>query len=252
MTIEEFFKIHPNTAVALSGGVDSAWLLHEAARCCPRTAAYYVRTAFQQTGELEDAQETARLLGVPLHIVEVDALADPEVAANPKDRCYYCKRHILSAIIEAAKEDGFTVVAEGSNASDDAGDRPGMIALKELGVRSPLRECGIVKSQIRENARRAGLPVWDKPSCACLATRVPTGTTITPEDLQRVDRGESILHSMGFGDLRLRLRGKNGLLQLPQEHHAQARARMEEIQRALAPYFAQVELDPVPRPSRET
>ena len=252
MTIDEFFKSHPHTAVALSGGVDSAWLLHEAARCCQRTAAYYVRTAFQQTGELEDAQKTAELLGVPLRIVEVDALADPAVAENPKDRCYYCKKNILSAILTAAEKDDFETVAEGSNASDDAGDRPGMLALRELGVRSPLRDCGITKAQIRENARKAGLPVWDKPSCACLATRVPAGTRITREDLQRVDRGEQKLHSMGFGDLRLRLRGERGLLQLPAEDHPRALAQMEEIRRALAPDFVQVELDPVPRPSRET
>ena len=108
------------------------------------------------------------------------------MASNPPDRCYHCKRSLFTALLAAAKADGFPVVLDGSNASDDAGDRPGMRALRELEVRSPLRECGLTKSDVRRLAREAGLPVWDKPSYACLATRVPTGTAITREDLGRV------------------------------------------------------------------
>ena len=153
MTIREFFKENPAAAVAFSGGVDSAWLLHEAVRYAQRTAAYFVRTPFQPDFELEDARETAARLGASLTVVELDILADPAVAANPADRCYYCKKALFTRLLEAAGAGGFPLVLDGSNASDDVGDRPGMRALRELGVRSPLRECGVTKADIRRLAR---------------------------------------------------------------------------------------------------
>ena len=183
MTIVEFFREVPEAAVAFSGGVDSAALLALAARHARRTKAYFVRTPFQPAFELQDAEDTARRLGAELQVIDYDILAVPAVAGNPPDRCYHCKRSLFTALLAAAKADGFSVVLDGSNASDDAGDRPGMRALRELEVRSPLRECGLTKSDVRRLAREAGLPVWDKPSYACLATRVPTGTAITREDL---------------------------------------------------------------------
>ncbi len=251
MTIQEFFQQNPDCAVAFSGGVDSAWLLHEAARYGRRTEAYFVRTPFQPAFELADARETAEKLGVELRVLELDVLTVPEVAANPANRCYYCKNALFAALIEAAKADGFPVILDGSNASDDADDRPGMRALRELGVRSPLRECGIAKAEIRRMAGEAGIAVWDKPSYACLATRIPAGTAITPAMLQRVERGESALMAMGFSDFRLRLRGEDALLQVRPEQMEQAKAQLEEINRRLAADFAGIKLDPTPRESRE-
>lgn len=249
MTVQEFFQAHPEAAVAFSGGVDSALLLHQAAQYARRTAAYFIRTPFQPAFELADAQDTARRLGAALTVLEVDVLSLPEVAANPADRCYFCKRALFTRMTEAARADGFPLVLDGSNASDDASDRPGMRALAELGVRSPLRECGIAKSEVRRMAREAGLPVWDKPSYACLATRVPTGTPITAEDLARVERGEAALMARGLSDFRLRLRGEDALLQVRSAQMELARALLAE--RPLAGDFAQVLLDPVPRESRE-
>ena len=174
------------------------------------------------------------------------------MAGNPPDRCYHCKRSLFTALLAAAKADGFSVVLDGSNASDDAGDRPGMRALRELEVRSPLRECGLTKSDVRRLAREAGLPVWDKPSYACLATRVPTGTAITREDLGRVERGEQALAAMGFHDFRLRLRGDGALLQVREDQWEEARRRLEELRSLLAEDFTQVELDAAPRQTRES
>ena len=157
MTMQEFFIQNPTAAVAFSGGVDSAWLLHEARTWARRTAAYFVRTPLQPDFELEDARETAGRLGVELRVLEADILAVPEVAANPADRCYHCKRALFTRLTAAAAADGFPLVLDGCNASDDASDRPGMRALRELGVRSPLRECGVTKADIRRLAREADL-----------------------------------------------------------------------------------------------
>lgn len=226
-------------------------LLAAAAAYGRKTAAYFVRTAFQPGFELEDARETARTLGVDLRVLEVDILRSPEVAANPADRCYYCKRALFSRLREAAERDGFPLVLDGSNASDDAGDRPGMRALEELGVRSLLRECGIGKTEVRRMAREAGLGVWDKPSYACLATRIPAGTAITAEDLSRAERGEAALMALGFSDLRLRLRGEDGLLQVREEQLEMARRLLPEIRVRLAGDFREVFLDETPRAGRE-
>ena len=252
MTIPEFFQQNPAAAVAFSGGVDSAWLLHEAVRWAQRTAAYFVRTPFQPEFELEDARETVRRLGARLTVVELDVLADPAVAANPADRCYHCKRALFTRLLEAAGADGFPLVVDGSNASDDAGDRPGMRALRELGVRSPLRECGVAKAEIRRLAREAELPVWNKPSYACLATRISPGTAITARDLGRVSRGEAALMALGFSDLRLRLRGADALLQVREEQFDLARKLLPEIRARLAADFREVSLDGKPRVGRES
>ena len=252
MTIPEFFKENPAVAVAFSGGVDSAWLLHEAVRWAERTAAYFVRTPFQPDFELDDAREAAARLGARLTVVELDVLTDPAVAANPVDRCYYCKRALFTRLLEAAGADGFPLVVDGSNASDDAGDRPGMRALRELGVRSPLRECGVAKDDIRRLAREADLPVWNKPSYACLATRIPAGTAITARDLGRVSRGEAALMREGLTDFRLRLRGEDALLQVRGEQMDLARRLLEKRHDQLKDDFREVRLDDTPRQSRET
>lgn len=247
-----FFQENPAVGVAFSGGVDSAWLLHEAVRYARRTAAYFVRTPFQPAFELADAADTARRLGATLRVIDVDILAAPGVAANPPDRCYYCKKALFTRLIAAAAADGLPLVADGSNASDDASDRPGMRALRELGVRSPLRECGVTKADIRRLAREAELPVWSKPSYACLATRIPAGTAITARDLGRVSRGEAALMREGLTDFRLRLRGEDALLQVRGEQMDLARRLLEKRHEPLLDGFREVRLDETPRESRET
>ena len=153
-----------------------------------------------------------------------------------------------TALTEAARADGFPLVVDGTNASDAEDDRPGMRALRELGVRSPLRECGLSKNRIRQLAREAGIAVWDRPSYACLATRVATGQPITKELLRRIEQAENALFAMGFSDFRLRVRGNAALLQLPVEQHPAARQRWQELEHLLST-FDNITLDPQPRRS---
>ena len=143
MDLQQFFKENPRVAIAFSGGVDSSYLLYAALRYGARVRAYYVNSAFQPRFELEDARRLAEELGADWEVLEGDPLADPQVAENPPNRCYFCKRMIFGRIAEAARRDGFSLLLDGTNASDDEGDRPGMQALRELEVRSPLRECGL-------------------------------------------------------------------------------------------------------------
>ncbi len=138
MDAKTFFKDHPEVAVAFSGGVDSAYLLYLANRNCSRVCAYYVRSQFQPDFEYEDAVSVCSKIGVDLFVIDVDVLADETVVSNPADRCYHCKKRIFSAIIDRADKDGFNTVFDGTNASDDEGDRPGMRALRGMVVISPL------------------------------------------------------------------------------------------------------------------
>ena len=247
MTLNEFFSSVPKAAAAFSGGTDSAFLLWAARECGCDVRAYYVKTAFQPQFELEDARRLALELEVPMTVVEVDILAVPEAAANGPQRCYYCKTALFSQLRQAAREDGYTVLLDGTNASDDAGDRPGMRALRELEVRSPLRECGLTKDEVRRRSREAGLFTWDKPAYACLATRIPTGTPITKEDLLRVERAEGTLHTLGFQDFRLRLFHGAARLQITEKQLPLALEKQAELRAALQPDFSDVLLDLVPR-----
>ena len=205
MTLQAFFQANPRAALAFSGGVDSAYLLWAGRHWGCDLTAYYVRTAFQPEFEYEDARRLAEEVGVPLRVVEADILSVPLAAANGPDRCYHCKRALFALLWEAARRDGHTLLLDGTNASDDAGDRPGMRALRELEVRSPLRECGLTKAEIRAQSKKAGLFTWNKPAYACLATRIPTGTAITAGDLERVEAAEGALFALGFTDFRVRL-----------------------------------------------
>ena len=243
MTLQEFFAEHSKAALGFSGGVDSSYLLWAAVNAGADIAPYYIQTAFQPTFELEDAQRLCAQIGVKLNVIRLDALADPRVAANPANRCYYCKVGLFGALRARAKADGYDLLLDGTNASDDAGDRPGMKALREMEVRSPLRECGLTKAMIRQESRKAGLFTWDKPAYACLATRVPTGRTITSELLRRVEGAETALFALGFTDFRVRLYDEAARLQLPEGQLAKAVEQRQAIRQALAPWFDVVLLD---------
>lgn len=243
MTLEQFFQQTPSAAVAFSGGTDSAFLLWAAKNSGCNVCAYYIKTVFQPVFELEDARRLAEELSVPMKVIEADILSCPETAANGPERCYYCKRTLFTLLRRAAEKDGHTILLDGTNASDQAEDRPGMKALRELEVRSPLRECGITKEEVRRLSEEAGLFTWDKPAYACLATRVPTGTAITQEDLKRVEQAESRLSEMGFQDFRVRLLGDGARIQITAEQMQKALERREEITAALKPLFSAVMLD---------
>ncbi len=243
MNLEQFFINNSRVAIAFSGGTDSAYLLYAAAKSGAFVKAYYVKTPFQPQFELKDAMRLAEELGTDLGVLELDILQDKQVASNTPDRCYYCKRRIFAAIMEAARKDGFSLLLDGTNASDDAGDRPGMRALKELSVRSPLRECGLTKQRIRELSQEAGLFTWEKPAYACLATRVPTGTPITLEMLERTEWAEDYLAGLGFRDFRVRMSGDTARLQFPAGQLEKAFAERDKILKELRKRYRAVLLD---------
>ena len=181
MTLQEFFAFHPKAALGFSGGVDSSYLLYAAKAAGADVRPYFLKTPFQPRFELDDALRLARDLGTEVTVVEYDVLQNGTVAQNPENRCYYCKTALFRLLRQRSQADGYAILLDGTNASDDAGDRPGMRALREQGVLSPLRLCGLTKDEIRQRSREAGLFTWDKPAYACLATRIPTGMPITED-----------------------------------------------------------------------
>ncbi len=243
MTLEQFFKEVPKAAIAFSGGTDSAFLLWAAGKYGCEVQAYYVNTVFQPAFELEDAVRITEELQVPMTVVETDILEVPEVRENGPRRCYYCKKGLFTALWKKAREDGYQVLLDGTNASDDAKDRPGMKALRELEVRSPLKECGITKSEVRRMSREAGLFTWEKPAYACLATRVPEGTKISEEQLRKVECAEKGLAEIGFTDFRVRLLEGNARIQVTEAQMPLVMEKKDEILRVLKPLFPAVMLD---------
>ena len=243
MNLDTFFKEHPKAALAFSGGVDSAYLLYAGLLAGCDLHAYYVKSAFQPQFELEDAKRLVKELNASMTILELDVLSYPEITENPKNRCYFCKQKIFGKILEVARNDGYDLLIDGTNASDDAGDRPGMKVLRELSVRSPLRECGLTKEEIRRRSREAGLFTWDKPAYACLATRIPAKTAITPEKLSATEQAESYLASLGFTDFRVRLSGTDAKIQLKEDQLEKLLLYRKEILQHLKPYYPSITVD---------
>ena len=221
--------------VAVSGGVDSALLLALAAETLGthKVLAAHAFGPIYPHREDSSAQDLARRLSVELVQVEVSHLDDPAFVHNPPDRCYHCKRAIFSRLKEIAAARGLAAVASGANA-DDSGDwRPGLSAERELGVRQPLLEAGLSKADIRAASREMGLPTWDAPSSACLASRVPYGEPITLEKVRRIERAEDALHAMGFRQCRLRDHGAVARIELLPADFPAAMSRKDEIVRAV-------------------
>lgn len=243
MNLQTFFTENPRVALGFSGGVDSSYLLYAAKQAGAEVRPYFIKTVFQPEFEFEDAKRLAKDVGVEMTVVEVDILANPAVAANPEDRCYHCKTALFGTLRDRAAADGFTVLIDGTNASDDAGDRPGMRALAEMAVRSPLRECGLTKAEVRRLSKEAGLFTWDKPAYACLATRVPSGRPYEAQLLARVERAEAALFALGYTDFRVRVLGEAARLQLPPDQMRRAVEERDALQGALKGAFATVLLD---------
>ncbi len=243
MTLETFFKENPVIALAFSGGTDSSYLLYAALHYGARVRPYFIKSAFQPEFELKDALHLASELGVTVTVFEHDILTHDEVATNPKDRCYHCKTALFTLLKKLALADGYPLLIDGTNASDSFEDRPGMRALEELGVLSPLKLCGITKAEVRSLSKDAGLFTWDKPAYACLATRIPTDQPLTHDLLFRVEKAESILFEMGFSDFRIRVLNNIARLQLPSEQMVAVLDSRQALLSALEPYFTTVLLD---------
>ncbi len=243
MTLLAFFKENPKAALGFSGGVDSSYLLYAGVQAGADIQPYYIKTAFQPQFELDDAERLCAQLGIPLTVLELDVLKNEAVTANPPDRCYHCKTALFGALSTRALADGYTLLLDGTNASDDAGDRPGMRALKELHVCSPLRECGLTKAEIRRLSREAGLFTWGKPAYACLATRIPSGDAITAEKLLATERAEAFLFSLGLTDFRVRDYRGAARLQFPEAQLNAVLAHRAEILQELKKDYPAVLLD---------
>lgn len=244
MNLERFFQEHTKVALGFSGGVDSAYLLYAGIHYGADVRAYYVKTAFQPQFELEDARRLAKELGADLRLLELEVLQSETIAANPADRCYHCKNQIFGRICEEARKDDYPLILDGTNASDQVADRPGMRALAELQVRSPLRECGLTKQEIRRLSKEAGLFTWDKPAYACLATRVPTGMNLEAGLLNQVEQAETALTKLGFSDFRVRVtREKAARIQVPEGQLARLIEERQRVLEAMEPWFETVLLD---------
>lgn len=243
MTLQDFFQNHKKVALGFSGGVDSAYLLFAGKKYHAQIQPYFIKTPFQPEFEWQDANRLALELGVKLITIEYDILCNQQVLQNPSDRCYYCKRELFTVLQNRARQDGYEILLDGTNASDEISDRPGMRAIKELSVKSPLRECGLTKSQIRKLSKEAGLFTWNKPAYACLATRIPTGQALTVQLLQRVELAEARLSEMGFQDFRVRVFHDAARIQWKKDQYQKAVEQIETVREVLNPFFSVILYD---------
>jgi uncharacterized protein len=236
--------------IGFSGGVDSAYLAVVAREAlgAQRVLAVIGRSASFPSSQWEGARAVAAQFDIPVLEVDTDELNDPRYAANPTNRCYFCKNELWLRLVPVAEARGFDLVVDGTNADDLRDHRPGARAAKEQGVESPLALVGMTKAEIRERSKARGMPTWNQPSSPCLASRLPYGTAVTPERLQMVERAEASLRALGVrGDLRVRHFGEVARVELAATELAawttgEPRAQLEAAVRAAG--YAQVELDP--------
>ena len=194
--------------VAYSGGVDSTLLLKTAIDVLGNGVLAVIATSETYPGrEIVAAKALAHRLGVRPRVIKTRELENPDFSGNPPERCYHCKKELFGTLAVIAREEGIPFVLDGANRDDTRDFRPGSKAGRELGVRSPLKEAGLTKAEIREISRRLGLPTWNKPSLACLASRFPYGTRIESKGLRQVGTAEDLLRGLGFGQLRVRHHG---------------------------------------------
>ncbi len=216
--LKQYIRKLDRVAIAFSGGVDSTFLLKIAHQVLgERVIAVTAVSELSPGWEAEQARHLARLIGSSQLEIRGDELNIEEFSRNGADRCYYCKQYRFSRILEIAREKGITYVADGSNYDDLQDFRPGRKAARELGILSPLEETGMTKAEIRFFSKEMGLPTWDQPSFACLASRIPYGQEITREKLKRVEAAEDFLRELGFKQLRVRVHGEIARIEVAAE-----------------------------------
>ncbi len=244
--LESIIRDCGSVCIGYSGGVDSVFLALVALRELGprRVLAVTGRSASYPAVQREMARACSRRFAIPHLEIDTDEVEDPRYAANPSDRCYYCKSELWSRLHAVARGRGLAAVLDGSNA-DDAGDwRPGLRAAGERGVRSPLAEAGLTKAEIRALSRALGLPTWDQPAAPCLSSRLPYGLAVTPERLRQVERAETLLRDVGFCEFRVRHHGDVARLEFaPSELPRAAELAMSVAGRITALGFAAVVLD---------
>lgn len=235
--------------VAYSGGVDSTLLLKAATEALgDRALAVTATSETYPPQEFAEAKKLATEIGARQRVIHTSELEVEQFRDNPPERCYYCKRELFGKLLEIAREEGLAAVADGSNV-DDLGDyRPGMKAAEELGVICPLRDAGLTKDEIREISKELGLPTWDKPSFACLASRFPYGDEITMEKLTQVAAAEQVLRGLGLGQLRVRHHGQTARIEVDAEGfeaviRSDNRARIVEELHKIGYLYVALDLD---------
>jgi uncharacterized protein len=226
--------------VAYSGGVDSALVMAAAQRAMAkkggRALACIGTSPSYPARELESAVAVAKDVGAEVRVVRTEEHLDPNYAANPHNRCYFCKSELYTRLTAIAEAEGFEAILDGNNATDWSGgekERPGMMAARERHVRSPLAEVGMTKEQVREVAKEMGLSVWNKPAMPCTSSRVPHGVAIVPGLLKKIEDAETVLLGMGFKELRVRHHGDVARIELRPEDFARACAMGAEISAAV-------------------
>lgn len=222
-------------AVAYSGGVDSTLVLKAAldALGTGNVVALLAVSPSLPQSEKEEAMDLARQLGARLELLPTTETDDPAYQANAPNRCYFCKDHVYRALRQFAEQENIAHVLDGMNAEDTLDVRPGRAAARELKILSPLHELGFSKHAVRETAQALGLPNWDKPAAACLASRVPYGTSVTPRLLSQIERAEAALFDLGFRELRVRHHGDVARLEVPDADLTRALQQREQITAAL-------------------
>ncbi len=228
--LKEYFRSAGSAAVAFSGGVDSTFLLKAAIDALgDKAAAVTVYSCFMPEKELDEAEEFCRSENIRHFICEVNPLLNEEIADNPPERCYLCKKEIFGKIKAVAAENDIRIVAEGSNLDDNSDYRPGLSAIRELGVKSPLQEVGFTKQEIRTMSDRLNLPTWNKPSFACLASRFAYGEKLSEEKLHRTERAELLMSELNFSQFRVRSHGDMARIEVLPEDFDKLIAQREEI-----------------------
>ena len=250
--LSEILRAHAPLVIAYSGGVDSAFLLAEARReLGDRVLGVIADSPSLPRQSLADAVALARAIGAPVEVVKTQELDNPDYAANPPNRCYFCKAELFQTLDTLARSRGYPAIAYGENADDMQHERPGRAAAAEFRVLAPLRDAGLTKAEIRSLSRDIGLPTADAPAQPCLSSRIPWGTPVTVDALALVERGEEHLRSLGFRVFRVRHVVRDGeppraLVQIAPAELPRIAAIRDEIERGIREAgYAAVEIDPL-------
>ena len=249
--LRELLRHHSPLVIAYSGGVDSAFLLAEARReLGDRVIGVIADSPSLPRHSLAEAIALARAIGAPVEVVKTQELDNPDYAANPPNRCYFCKAELFQALDALARSRGYPAIAYGENADDMQHERPGRVAAAEFHVIAPLRDVGLTKAEIRQLSREIGLPTADAPAQPCLSSRIPWGTPVTTDALAMVERAEEHIRSLGFRVFRVRHVVKHdnppaALVQIAPTELLLAATVQTEIERGVHEAgYASVEIDP--------